>query len=79
MNWISVKDRLPPKDTRVLVYCNDEEDEDTQCSSGSGIHTAYIHTQLTQFSESLPNCGCTGLNGIVTHWMPLPERPNGMD
>lgn len=73
--WISVKDRLPGQGTRVLVYCKSEEGDESDCNSSFFCHTAYLCRFSDYFIESLPNCGCTGLSGEVTHWMALPEAP----
>lgn len=73
--WISVKDRLPEKNKKVLVYSEPEKGFENEILSSFGIHTAYIPTYGIYFTESLPNCGCTGISGEITHWMPLPEVP----
>ena len=64
MKWISVEDRLPDDDSgyRVLVYCNDIVYSWIQI-----LHYNKKHF-LKEGGEEFP---C-----IVTHWMPLPERPN---
>ncbi|WMI81827.1 DUF551 domain-containing protein [Anaerotignum sp. MB30-C6] len=59
MQWISAKDRLPEKQTRVLVRTTD---------GYSGTTVGWIlwdewYTDLGQQSKG------------VTHWMPLPESP----
>lgn len=71
--WISVKDRLPKWEEKVLVYCKPDDGDNFQ--SWSGCQTAILPEGFTQFLESLTNCGCTSLDGPVTHWMPLPEPP----
>lgn len=63
MEWISVKDRLPPKDTKVLCYYYDEymdvmeywNDDD----QGSPQFWSPPSPPVTE----------------VTHWLPLPEKP----
>lgn len=59
--WISVKDRLPAKHERVLIY-------DSVCHN---IYMAWRDDDLdVWFSEEyLPDFV------YVTHWMPLPEPP----
>ena len=62
-NWISVKDRLPEKDSTVLIY-TDEHD----------IYMAKIYGE----NEAWPisnSCGCCGREERFTHWMPLPQPP----
>ena len=71
MEWISVKDRLPAKYSRVLVtdgeyiclhykqpWCNWEGDEgeDLYCLPCDNL-----------------NQNCNVLEGSITHWMPLPK------
>lgn len=73
--WISVKDRLPDRRVRVLVYCDPGEETESDCSSSFFAHTAYLGEFGEYFIESLPNCGCTGLSGNITHWIPIPNRP----
>lgn len=60
-HWISVKDRLPAKHERVLIY-------DSVCHN---IYMAWRDDDLdVWFSEEyLPDFV------YVTHWMPLPEPP----
>jgi hypothetical protein len=62
MNWISVKEKLPPKKTWVYGYlqytykvlCNQQ----VVCHQGNGVWTS-------------------GQNEIdnITHWMPLHKKP----
>lgn len=64
MKWISVKDRLPTDDSEVLL-----------CLSG------YLIDSLIVGRWSLVgHCWVRGLfgnyvEGDVTHWLPIPERP----
>ncbi len=74
--WISVKDRLPKKDGRYLVY-----DGDT-----GNYYDSYFDETEGEFGE-WQNCFDTFTLGVidcewnscpnVTHWMPLPEPPEG--
>ena len=59
--WISVKDRMPEKDTEVLVYrrdlrglCNCEIDFEYLCADGTWLYCDIYE---------------------VLYWMPLPEPP----
>lgn len=74
-HWINVKERLPERRTRVLLYCKSEDGDESDCSSSFFCHTGYLGHFGDYFTESLPNCGCTGLSGEITHWMPLPNPP----
>ena len=61
--WISVKDRLPDKDSTVLVYTKD--------------HDTYM-AKIYEDGEAWPisnSCGCCGGEEKFTHWMPLPAAP----
>lgn len=73
--WISVKDRLPARNQRVLVFSLPEEWCANDVASSFGVNTGYICEYGGYFVESLSNCGCSGLSGEITHWMPLPEFP----
>ena len=62
-NWISVKDRLPEKDSTVLIYTE--------------AHDTYM-AKIYKDSEAWPisnSCGCCGREERFTHWMPLPQPP----
>ena len=76
--WISVKDRLPEKEGKYLVYINDGRDF---------IGMACFYLDLHKFNKyEFPNqhrpgwCQYDSEWGDyevsnVTHWMPLPEPP----
>ena len=62
MEWISVKDRLPENDTRVLAYCKD------RC----------IHDVKWRWADNAwydKGSAAVYLAGFVTHWLPMPEPP----
>lgn len=65
-NWISVEERLPETNEDVLVVVD--------YGGKSGVITGYMRSQ---------NLGWQGLVGQrltdVTHWMPLPEPPKGVE
>lgn len=64
--WTSVKDNLPPHDINVIAYepghPSDEDDE-------GFVFVAYL--SRSGYWES------TAGGMEVTHWMPIPETPNG--
>ena len=65
--WISVKDRLPEDNERVLVYHDDGMIRFGINKGGFAdvVSTAYLQNHhSTCFSK-------------VTHWMPLPQPPKG--
>lgn len=64
-NWISVKDRLPENESEVLVSLTMLFQE---------YKIAFFHTKdfyLNSHSDE-------PLTKWVTHWMPLPELPEGV-
>lgn len=72
MEWISVKDRLPEFDKRVLALDASKEVAILRLHSVTGRKTAdgdsistdwYEQTSYDTYYEN------------VTHWMPLPEPP----
>jgi len=70
--WISVEDRLPEIDQRVLLghYYNNE-----WCWIASGVQEeggCWIDFDDELFEIVKPNAGCFE---TLTHWMPLPEPP----
>ncbi len=71
--WISVNDRLPENSGEYIVVACDEG-----CPYGEGIWYAtvvvcaeYAFNSWTWYEGSHEY----SLDGIVTHWMPLPEPP----
>ena len=71
--WISVDDRLPEKDENYLVTACDEG-----CSAGEGIwySTVVVVAEYYKGSWTWYDGGHEySLEGIVTHWQPMPEPP----
>lgn len=65
MEWISVEDRLPEDGYEKLCYVIIPE-------NGGG----YFRTQkILNYSRVGKGWNCSGM--IVTHWMSLPEPPDG--
>lgn len=58
--WISVKDRMPEKSGRYLVYAKEGERE--------------THRTIAPFQKAFHLSGRRAY-WKVTHWMPLPEPP----
>ena len=63
--WISVKDRLPEKDIRVLVWMQDNEEGYTQIDTDRFSCTMEQSYHWIRWGKS------------VTHWMSLPQPPKG--
>jgi len=68
VKWISVKDRLPTEVGRYLVYVKEIYDLGTAYY----IWNAGFNPNDGVFQEE------TMKNGTVTHWMYLPNNPNGI-
>jgi len=62
MKWISVKDKLPTVDVDVLAIDNNEKDPTVYAAFYSG----YWFTQIDSIQLD-----------YVTHWMPMPNPPDG--
>ena len=59
MEWISVKDKLPPEDEWIL-FCS----EDQYIDMGMSLDGIFCIPDLNYLQRN-----------NVTHWMPLPEPP----
>ena len=57
-DWISVKDRLPNDNERVLVHV--------------------VGKPFNIDADRFFNSRWVRWNGVVTHWMPLPEPPEAL-
>ena len=74
MNWISVEDRLPPIDTWVLVYF--ENDYDCFHQRKFSVHKMYERlTGDWETEEQKKDRFRWTCVGTASHWMPLPEKP----
>ena len=86
--WISVKEKMPEDGQQVLIFTNNLSDK--KCSR---VQRAYYHTNgercwfrvypmaWKEFYDSTKNYVGSDLEGDkiqVTHWMPIPELPEGV-
>lgn len=81
MEWISVKDKLPELDTRILVYINDKKSEQKIYISYLQDHNAFYRelfpekeeykVPMMQWESAEGNCFAHN----ITHWIPLPNQP----
>lgn len=71
MTWININDKLPNPGETVLVFTNDESDYEYIAPIRLGI----IDDRNCWYNECLGEIE----EHNITHWMPLPEPPNGMD
>lgn len=72
MEWISIKDRLPPYEEWVLLYCINEEQFPPDPQIFVGRSGQYGEEDEYQ---SAHGDGYVRSGTIITHWMPLPEPP----
>ena len=69
--WISVKDRLPEEDKKILLLCKNG-------AMFVGVLGRYYGGTESRFKICTALASTKLLNkGRVTHWMPLPEPPKG--
>ena len=75
MNWISVKGSLPEVGQKVLVYLRSFEGR----SSSAGVYMGHRSWRANEWAVDDVYCeDAEPVSGDeVTHWMPLPEEPNG--
>jgi len=88
--WISVEDRLPDVGVNVLIYCANCPKGLIENKHYSGwylnlpIKQGAVYKALTGLrwhSTCTPPDSCFGFfgdEGVVSHWMPLPEPPKGI-
>jgi hypothetical protein len=68
-NWIKVQERLPYKDGESSIPCL--------------VYIQYDGIVVRQYNEyhkcwdeeDGDDCCCDAVGGKITHWMPLPQRP----
>ena len=80
MEWISVKDRLPDKETTIIAYDgNDTKEGSFICKYGEysiRSKTSWRYEKFIGFYD--PECGCGRFDDLpldVLYWMPLPQPP----
>lgn len=66
-DWISVKNKLPEKEQKVLFYVKERDEIFAGCFS-----LRFENNQF-EFVENLD--GWNFFEETITHWMPLPEPP----
>lgn len=69
VNWISVKDRLPPFDTRVVVS---NMDNFKQCIA---FNQTYDQLAMTCVDGSGEETVYKNVPFEITHWYPIPDGP----
>lgn len=71
--WISVEDRLPGENGQYIVTaCDEGEPYDMMIWNDTVVVCAEYYNGCWTWEE---NGTEYDLNGIVTHWMPLPTNP----
>lgn len=75
--WIPVAERLPSKNGSYIVHCDDScEPSDERIWGDSVVVEASWFFGAWSWNE---NGNEYDLDGIVTHWMPLPDAPRGKE
>lgn len=80
--WIPVTERLPEENGRVLVVLKEDAEAE---KLGFDLHDTTIKIMMysTQTGFNLPHHIPEWINEAikqeVTHWLPLPELPEGVD
>ena len=75
--WIPVTERLPSKNGSYIVHCDDScEPSDERIWGDSVVVEASWFFGAWGLNE---NGNEYDLDGIVTHWMPLPDAPRGKE
>lgn len=75
--WIPVTERLPSKNGSYIVHCDDScEPSDERIWGDSVVVEASWFFGAWSWNE---NGNEYDLDGIVTHWMPLPDAPRGKE
>lgn len=75
MKWIKCADRLPELEVHVLCFST------IKTNAHSNMHVGYRYERpeiLFPDLQEYERCAWTCF-GEVTHWMPFPEAPNGLD
>lgn len=68
-NWVSIKDKLPERDKKVLVFITSNDlNKEWSDIRIDAIHTRKGKKYWSHFSGLITNV-------VITHWMPLPSPP----
>lgn len=65
MKWIDVKVKIPNKDEYVLLY----DSHLNLVYEGKLLPSDFFYSHRSGYSKDIDDCE-------ITHWMPLPEKPN---
>lgn len=69
MDWIKVKDRLPPDFENILIYCPIIKSMTVAYLMYDKYEPIfYIIVDFDEYEQTVPI-------EDITHWMPLPESP----
>lgn len=72
-DWVNTKDRLPERNGKYIVTaCDEGEPYDKKIWNDTVVVCAVYYKSRWTWEE---NSTEYSLDGIVTHWMPLPEPP----
>ena len=70
--WISVDERLPTEQKDFLVYYGFDRGDGDLGMMFTGVLTYFAYDKKPHFQHEKSGAGLR-----VTHWMPLPQAPNG--
>jgi hypothetical protein len=83
MEWISVKDKLPEEEMKVLVVRRlDDESDNLHIDIGNFFPTRTVYSGKGTYIENnifSPEGCCESWDHdqeLITHWMPMPESPD---
>ena len=81
MEWINIKDKLPKPNVNVLGYKQDVEDEVDEKDGIIRVYYLYNKEKQKYYGYKNPvfreycSDDCRWETDKITHWMPLPEKP----
>lgn len=75
--WVRVEDRLPIQFTQeVLVWCKYGTEQPLMAWYNDKSKTWHVSTECTDAGESIERNDGTITGYTITHWQPLPPKPN---
>lgn len=75
MEWINVKDEMPPPHREVLVWAKYGLEQPLMAWFWDKENTWHISTECTDNARDIDRLDGTIVGLDITHWMPLPSPP----